>query len=1167
MSSGCNVLNMASGRLNNDLDAPRYMNSKALILTALMILVTASPLVTPTSAVDLEDIEVMETVVNPANNHTYHLLSASSWSDAASVARSLDGFLVTIDDAEEDQWIFDTFALGDNTTRHLWTGLSDSQQEGDFRWHDGTPFLYRNWGEGQPGSGDDEDYIHITGTNMGSIEPASWNDLEDDPQYFPVYGVVEIGEGADYALRFDGADDHIFIDAELPVFDGGYLEIEAWVNVPDTDGIQFITMLGDYGWGLYLNNGYLAYSNEYSMSGNPISNVSIQENVWTHIKVVINTQSGGEFFIDNTSVGLIDVNDSQIPAGDFGSNDCFQSGDDCDELYIGRMGAGCDCNYFKGMMDDVVISGYSQDGAGDENNKSAWTFPEGEGDSTEDQQGLSGEIIGASWVMPDGTIIAQAMELENGEFYEGIDAEAGDTLLFFMEIPENIRELTLNMFSWEIGEGGFEGDIEYEIYASMDEIPSAWDHDYQIETYWGIYVYEYFEWPEEGVYWITISANADINDLSINAYWEEAPKPPELEDMIELNDGISITGQRIQRNSGDSLYYYVDLQDELAELRVNTWGGPGDCELHIALGALPTTNFGWEDDFLISESSGRQIANGQTTTDHSYNPGNDETVQIFDAQPGIYYIVMHSYGGCREVTIQADFTYSPDNVNPESAIELTAGITYGPLSGFSGLDQFFYIDVPLDTERLEVDLSEGDGEAKLMMRLEEYPTWTTFDINSNAPGAGDKIGFNDPTPGRWYILLGSEEYYSRIDITASFTDRYVWTYDGEPIQLFNGEEISGMSAPEGEDLFFYIDLGNENAMELVIETWGGEGDLALFAEAEEIDWGDFGGGGPGGRQFGSSTEYQSDFNEANEEINIFFATGRIDIIMSAKTDIEDISIMSRWDGLDMPGPEEPEPEPEPRPEPIEILPCDEYVELMFEEADLNGDGDISEDEIDDSLSEFEDVDVNKDGVIDLNEAKLEICTCGNELFVAFEQANSELLSIEFLSSVAWNNQFDFFSIDRNSDLYIDMVEVEGNQESCETTYDPLDRDGDGTPDKDDAFPNDPTEDKDSDGDGVGDNSDIIASVDNDLIWVSASMFGLILVTVLGYLVIRSKKEPEYAWEYHKDNMSEAMLGVSSMQMDSEIPQDAQMSIVPPALDLGPPINNLPEDMTVADLYE
>ena len=188
-------------------------------------------------------------------------------------------------------------------------------KEGDFRWHDGTPFTYRNWGEGQPGEGDDEDYVHITGTNMGTIEPATWNDLEDDPQYFPVYGVVEVGEGADYALRFDGDDDHIIIHDEVPEFTD-LIEIEAWINVADTSGIQFITMLGDYGWGLYINNGYLAYSNEYSLSQNPTSNMSIEDGVWTHVRVVVNTSTGGEFFVNEEPAGLIDVNDSQIPAGD-----------------------------------------------------------------------------------------------------------------------------------------------------------------------------------------------------------------------------------------------------------------------------------------------------------------------------------------------------------------------------------------------------------------------------------------------------------------------------------------------------------------------------------------------------------------------------------------------------------------------------------------------------------------------------------------------------------------------------------------------------------------------------------------------------------------------------------------------------------------------------------
>ena len=127
-----------------------------------------------------------------------------------------------------------------------------------------------------------------------------------------------------------------------------------------------------------------------------------------------------------------------------------------------------------------------------------------------------------------------------------------------------------------------------------------------------------------------------------------------------------------------------------------------------------------------------------------------------------------------------------------------------------------------------------------------------------------------------------------------------------------------------------------------------------------------------------------------------------------------------------------------------------------------------------------------------------------------------------------------------------------------------DRDGDGTPDDKDAFPDDPNEDTDTDGDGVGDNADVFASVDNDVIWVSAGMLGLILVSVLGFMVVRSKREPEYSWEYQKDNMSEQML-VNLPQAPTSPPPSTQE--VPPALDLGPPVADVPTDMKVSDLYD
>jgi len=47
-------------------------------------------------------------VVNPANGHTYYLLSQSSWSDAEAEAVNLGGHLATIRNAGEQQWVFST---------------------------------------------------------------------------------------------------------------------------------------------------------------------------------------------------------------------------------------------------------------------------------------------------------------------------------------------------------------------------------------------------------------------------------------------------------------------------------------------------------------------------------------------------------------------------------------------------------------------------------------------------------------------------------------------------------------------------------------------------------------------------------------------------------------------------------------------------------------------------------------------------------------------------------------------------------------------------------------------------------------------------------------------------------------------------------------------------
>ena len=1153
-------------------------------------MVGLAPMTIPASADNSTGIEIIETAINPANNNTYHLLSASSWSDAAEAARGLDGFLVTVNDADEDQWLYETFAAAENATRHIWIGLSDYSTEGDFRWHDGTPFAYRNWGEGQPVQGSDEDYVHITGTNLGAISENSWNDLEDDPQYFPVFGVVEVGPGADFALRFDGEDDHVKIDSNSEINISQGIIIEAMIKPFELDGKQFITMKGDYGWGLYLDDDKLAYASEYSLSKHPKSNLTIPTDSWVEVRVEIDPANGGEFFINNESAGNISAEDAKIPAGDFGSNNCYQNNDSCDELYIGKMGAACDCNYFAGMIDDLYIRTYHNSVQVSNNSSwydsSNWRFDEGEGSSTFDQNGDEGVIHGAAWVMPDGGIVAQAVKLENNEYIQLQDISANKTLLFYLEIPENT--LSMSIDSWA---GGWNGNFRSqgaEIYVANGYIPSPWQHDKHIESEWNYLSYEWSR-PENGTWWIVVTFESDIPQINIGASWDEAPIPPPLEEMTELNDGVAITGLKSLKNGNnadDLQYFYVDLKENLSELKVKTFGGRGDADLFIEKEFVPITAETWGDfepeNIQVGQQSDEQSNVENKNSDQSTSPGSEETVQIFGAETGIYYIVVKGYGQFNGVSIQADFTYAPQNIAPGDAIELKDDIEHGPLTGYSGLEQHFYIEVDSDVERLEVSLAKGFGEAKIYMRHETSPTQLNFDHISAAPGSNDKIGFNNPSPGRWNIMVTSETVFSGVFITASFEDLYVWTYDGLPIELYSDDEMQGLEAPAGEDLLFYVTLADPGN-QLSIKTFGGEGSLTITAEGERMSWG-FNQGQTNdrpGRQQQSSEQVkvESDGEGTQQSIEVFLpAPGRFDITVSAINDFSGVSIVASWQEqggvLD--------PVIEPDTEPTSILTCQQIAEQAFSVSDKDENGllDVNEawqDEADEEI--FVRVDIDDDGLISLQELKQEICSCSNEITLVFEQYGADEVGMEAFSSLAWSNDFNLIAIDNDGNSKISDSEVNTESLDCTTTYDAFDRDGDGTPDNEDAFPDDSSEQKDSDGDGVGDNSDVIASVPNDILYAGGGIIGFILIVLFSIMLfsMRSPKNiEEEVWNDPAafDSMSEMMMGMEDSN-PLEITENIENNVGDSSIDLmSIDVGNLNQpnpavsiDLNINDLFD
>lgn len=133
-------------------------------------------------------------VYNPANGHYYYLLTENTWTASNTEAGTLGGYLVTVNNAAENTFIYNTFSQYGGVNRGLWIGLNDKASEGNFVWS-GPNTTYRNWGGNEPiNQGGATDYVHIFWPGDG--RQPGWNDQFDVAKAgsIPINGVVEVEE-------------------------------------------------------------------------------------------------------------------------------------------------------------------------------------------------------------------------------------------------------------------------------------------------------------------------------------------------------------------------------------------------------------------------------------------------------------------------------------------------------------------------------------------------------------------------------------------------------------------------------------------------------------------------------------------------------------------------------------------------------------------------------------------------------------------------------------------------------------------------------------------------------------------------------------------------------------------------------------------------------------
>jgi hypothetical protein len=141
----------------------------------------------------VESAILLGPVVNPANGHSYYMLSPSTWEQGEAAALSLGGHLATVDDAAENEFLRASVLGFDLQDRRGWIGLNDVGNEGTFTWISGAPVGYTNWNGGEPnntgGAGEAENYVEMFGSN------GEWNDTINQPA-FSTFPLIEVAGGA-----------------------------------------------------------------------------------------------------------------------------------------------------------------------------------------------------------------------------------------------------------------------------------------------------------------------------------------------------------------------------------------------------------------------------------------------------------------------------------------------------------------------------------------------------------------------------------------------------------------------------------------------------------------------------------------------------------------------------------------------------------------------------------------------------------------------------------------------------------------------------------------------------------------------------------------------------------------------------------------------------------
>ncbi|HXI69856.1 MAG TPA: S8 family serine peptidase [Verrucomicrobiae bacterium] len=282
---------------------------------------------TPTNLIGTNVVILAGPFLNRATSHYYYLLGSTNWTTSEFWATELGGHLVTIDTANEQNWVYDTFANYGGINRNLWIGLTNNAPANptNYVWSSGlTNTGYFNWQTNQPNlCTGTEHYTAMLG--LTNALPGLWFEADNNgrsctiPPTNKLFGVVEVPELLPNGVQF-------------------------WISVTNAPGTtNFVT--GTNGC-LFANLVDTTNGSHFIFSAPGL----VQTNIYQHVALTYNTNSG---------IASLYYNGTNVASTNLGYFLPKTTGD----VLLGRDMSLATNNYFGGKMDEMSIYGRSLSGA------------------------------------------------------------------------------------------------------------------------------------------------------------------------------------------------------------------------------------------------------------------------------------------------------------------------------------------------------------------------------------------------------------------------------------------------------------------------------------------------------------------------------------------------------------------------------------------------------------------------------------------------------------------------------------------------------------------------------------------------------------------------------------------------------------------------------------